>query len=110
MFAESIITMFRNDLEVVQVGAAALRWQMVTFVLLPTIGLSNMMLQTIRKPLQANLAAASRSGLFFIPLILVLPRLLGLTGVEMCQAAADLCSFALCLPLALRAFAEMQGK
>ena len=108
MFAESIITMFRNDLEVVQVGAAALRWQMVTFVLLPTIGLSNMMLQTIRKPWQANLAAASRSGLFFIPLIWLLPQYLGLAGVEMCQALADICSFALCLPLALRAFREMQ--
>ncbi len=108
MFAESIITMFRNDLEVVQVGAAALRWQMVTFVLLPTIGLSNMMLQTIRKTWQANLAAASRSGLFFIPLIGLLPQYLGLAGVEMCQALADICSFALCLPLALRAFREMQ--
>ena len=108
--AEEIIRLFRDEPAVVKVGAAALRWQMAAFVFMPTVGLTNMMLQTIRKPVQANVAAATRSGLFFIPLIIVLPSLLGLTGVEICQAVADLCAFALCLPLALRAFGEMQKK
>lgn len=108
--AEEIIRLFRDEPAVVEVGATALRWQMAAFVFMPTVGLTNMMLQTIRKPVQANVAAATRSGLFFIPLIIVLPRLLGLTGVEICQAVADLCAFALCLPLALRAFGEMQKK
>lgn len=58
-----------------------------------------MLLQTIRKPVRAVTLSSARQGLFFIPLILILPNLLGLQGVEMCQAAADLCSFILAIPL-----------
>lgn len=109
IFSEEIIHLFRHDPAVVATGAAALRWQMLTFVLLPTIGLTNMMLQTIRKPVRANLAAAARSGLFFVPLILVLPKHLGLAGVEMCQAISDLCSFCVCAPMAWSVFREMDA-
>lgn len=107
-FAPDIVAMFRHDPEVVAVGSAAMRWQMVTFVLLPTIGLTNMLMQTIRKPIRANLVAVARSGLFFIPLVIVLPRYFGLTGVEMCQACSDVCSFAICVPIAWTAFGEMK--
>ena len=59
-----------------------------------------MLLQTCRQPLRANLVAAARSGLFFIPLILILPRVFGLLGVEMCQAVSDVCSVLLAYPVA----------
>ena len=108
-FAEPIITLFRHDPEVVSVGTEALRWQMITFVLLPTIGLTNMLMQTIRKPIRANIVAAARSGLFFIPLIFILPRPCGLQGVEMCQAVSDVLSFAVCVPIAWSAFREMKN-
>lgn len=107
-FAHQIVAAFRHDPEVVAVGAAALRWQMATFVLLPTIGLTNMLMQTIRKPIRANIVAAARSGLFFIPLIFILPHFLGLLGVEMCQAISDVLSFAVCLPIAWSAFRDMR--
>ena len=107
-FSPQIIALFRDEAAVVQVGAAALRWQMLTFALLPTIGLTNMLMQTIRKPIRANIVAAARSGLFFIPLILILPRYLGLQGVEMCQAVSDVLSFGVCAPIAWSAFHEMK--
>ena len=65
-------------------------------------------MQTIRKPIRANIVAAARSGLFFIPLIFILPRLCGLQGVEMCQAVSDVLSFAVCVPIAWSAFREMK--
>ena len=108
VFAPEIVSFFRNEAEVVAVGAAALRWQMVSFVLLPTIGLTNMMMQTIRRPLEANFVAAARSGLFFIPLVLWLPRCWGLTGLEMCQAVSDVLSFVVCFFIARRAFRMMR--
>lgn len=104
---ESIIELFRSDPDVIGVGAAALRWQVVSFPLVTTIVLTNMLMQTIRKPVRANLVAAARSGLFFIPLIIVLPHFFGLLGVEMCQAWADVCSFALSVPIAWSAFSDM---
>lgn len=107
IFAPGLIRLFRDEASVVSVGAAALRWQMLTFVLLPTIGLTNMFLQTIGRPVSANLAAAARSGLFFIPLVFVLPSLFGLTGLVACQAASDVCSFVVCALLARRALVKM---
>ena len=69
-----------------------------------------MLMQTIRKPLRANLVAAARSGLFFIPLVILLPKWLGLAGVEMCQAVSDALSFCICMPIAWGAFKEMKGE
>ena len=107
-FTEPIIGEFRDDAEVVRVGSAAFRWQLVTYPLIAVIILANMLLQTIRKPVRANIVAASRSGLFFIPAIIVLPRCLGLTGVEMCQAVSDVCAFLVSVPLVWSAFREMR--
>ena len=66
-----------------------------------------MYLQTIGSAFRANLVAAARNGLFFLPLIVWLPMLWGLRGVECCQALSDLCSFALALPVCLGAFRAM---
>ena len=107
VFAEQIVEEFRRDPEVIAVGTVALRWQLVTFPLIATIIVSNMLLQTIRKPIRANILAASRSGLFFIPLVIVLPRLLGLFGLEISQAIADVCAFAITIPIAWSAFRDM---
>lgn len=108
IFADPIITLFRDESEVVRVGTAALRWQVMSFPLVAFIVLTNMLTQTIRKPIRANLVAAARSGLFFIPLIIILPHCLGLLGVEMCQACADVCSFVLAAPIAWSAFRDMK--
>ena len=108
LFAEPIIELFRSDPAVVSVGAMALKWQVISFPLVASIVLTNMLMQTIRKPIRANLVAAARSGLFFIPLIFILPHFFGLLGVEMCQAWADVCSFLMAIPIAWSAFRDMR--
>ena len=108
VFSEPIIGLFRDDPEVVAVGAVALDWQIISYPLITTIVATNMMMQTIRKPVRANLVAAARSGLFFIPLIFLLPHFFGLLGVEMCQAWSDVCAFLLSLPIAFSAFRDMK--
>ena len=107
VFATPIVHAFRDDAAVVAVGAAALRWQVAAYPFISAVVVTNMLLQTIRKPLRANLVASSRNGIFFLPLILLLPYFFGLTGVEMCQAVADVLSFALAVPLAWSAFRDM---
>ena len=108
VFADPVIELFRSDPDVVSVGRVALRWQVVAWPLIPYIVATNMLLQTIRKPIRANLVAAARSGLFFIPFVLILPYFWGLLGVEMSQAWADICSFAISIPIAYSAFADMK--
>ena len=68
------------------------------------------MLQTIRKPVRATILSSARQGLFFIPLIFILPYFLGLKGVEMCQAASDMLTFFLAIPLTCGVLAEMKRK
>ena len=110
-FAEEIVSLFRKgDPDVIAVGAAALRWQFITFPLGSWIVMSNMMLQTIRKPVKATIISSARQGLFFIPLIFILSHYLGLQGVEMCPAVADLLTFILAIPLTCSVLNEMKRK
>lgn len=96
-FAESLIAHFRSDLDVIVIGASALRWQMATLILSAWIIPCNMLTQTIGQGRIASLLAASRQGLFFLPFILLLPMFFGLKGVIVCQACADMCAFFLAL-------------
>ena len=107
LFAPDIVRIFRDEPAVVEVGSAALRYQAATLPLLATTVMINMMLQSIGKGVKASVTASARNGLFFIPAILVLPIFLGLTGVEMAQAVADVCSICLAIPLAASELRKM---
>lgn len=80
-FSSSLIGIFRDDPKVIKIGVVALRCQMIVLPLNAFILVSNMMAQTCRKPWRANTLAAARQGLFFIPLIIILPQICGLSGV-----------------------------
>ena len=100
IFAPTVVGFFRDDPEVIAIGARALRWQASVLPLLTTSILTNMMLQSMGRGVKASIASSARNGIFFIPLILILPRFFGLTGVEMTQAWADVLTFCLAVPLA----------
>ncbi len=100
LFAPEIIGFFRNDEDVIAVGAVALRFQAATLPFLACVVISNMMLQSTGKGVKASITSSSRNGLFFIPLILVLPKVFGLRGVEISQPIADVLSLFLAIPLA----------
>ena len=106
--APRIIGFFRDDPAVVAVGAVALRAQAAALPLLACIVITNMMLQSTGKGVKASVTASARSGIFFIPLILVLPRLFGLVGVEMTQAVADVLSVSISIPLAVSELKKMK--
>ena len=108
-FAPQIIALFRDDPAVIEVGTAALRAQAVSLPLMGVIVMTNMMLQSAGKGIKASIASSSRNGIFFIPLVLILPRLYGLWGVEITQAMADVFSFLLAIPLAGSELKKMQN-
>ena len=109
IFSPQIIAFFRNDPEVIAVGKVALRWQAAALPLLACIVITNMMLQSIGKGVKASITASARSGIFFIPLILILPRIFGLLGVEMTQAVADILSVSVSIPLAAMELRKMKA-
>lgn len=107
VFAPQIVSIFRDDIEVITVGTVALKMQCVTFPLAAWIVMCNMMSQTIGKAVRASFLAMSRQGLFFIPAVLLLPQFMGILGVEIAQALADVISFAVAIPLQISLLREM---
>jgi len=102
IFAEPIITLFRkDDLDVIRIGTLALRFHCISFPLSAWIVMCNMMLQSMGRAGKASLISAARQGVFFIPLIFILPYCFGLFGVQVCQPVADICAFALALPIGI---------
>ena len=108
IFSGEVVSLFRDDPEVIAIGIPALRYQMIIFPACSFMMMANMMMQTCRKTIRANILAASRQGLFFIPLIFVLPYFYGLFGVEICQAVSDVISLIVTIPIVWSAFKEMR--
>lgn len=108
IFSGEVVSLFRDDPQVIAIGIPALRYQMIIFPACSFMMMANMMMQTCRKTIRANILAASRQGLFFIPLIFVLPYFYGLFGVEICQAVSDIISLIVTIPIVWTAFKEMR--
>jgi len=107
VYAPQIILLIRNDAAVAEVGGMTLRAQALALPLLGVSIMTNMMLQSIGSGLKASIASSARNGIFFIPAILILPRIFGLFGVEIAQAVADVATLALSVPLAVSELRKM---
>ena len=99
IFADRLVAIFRDDPEVIRFGAAALRFQCITFPFQAWIITSNMLQQSIGRTAPATFLSVARQGLFFIPVILLMPPLLGELGIQMAQSTADLLTFLCALPI-----------
>mgnify|MGYP001716767940 FL=1 len=106
--AEPLIRLFRDDPEVTAVALPALRYQCVAMFLQPAIIVTNMMFQSIGKSGRATFLACCRQGVCFIPLILTLPRIWGLSGIELCQPIADGLTFCISVPFLLPFLKELK--
>ncbi|MCR5684073.1 MAG: MATE family efflux transporter [Lachnospiraceae bacterium] len=107
IFAEPIVMRFRDDAEVVAIGAKALRFQTVSLLFMPLSLCGNMMFQSIGKGGRAAFLSLLRSGLFFIPLVLILSRLWGILGIQCSQAISDILSGIVSLPMVLIFFSKL---
>ena len=100
--SDFVIKQFRDDPEVIAIGTPALRAQCIAMVVCMLLQCTNMLYQSIGKSGIATVLASLRSGICFIPMILLLPRLLGVDGIIWAQPAADFIAAAISLPFALR--------
>lgn len=108
IFAPQIVACFRNDSDVIKIGSFALRAQAISIPLHALIISVNMLMQACGKRLQATFLSLNRQGVYFVPLIILLPRLIGLTGVEIAQASADILSAVTAIPYLFLFFREMK--
>ncbi len=110
IFAEDLIALFRDDPEVIACGALALRFQCLTFPVQAWIVTSNMLQQSIGRTVPATFLAVARQGLFFIPMVLILPVTIGLLGMQMAQSAADVLTFLCALPIQMRVLKTLEHR
>ena len=96
LLSGQLIGVFRNDPRVIEIGIRALRLQMATVIFLPFTMCAEMLYQSTGHRLGASFMSSARSGLFFIPTLLILSRLRGLNGIQEAQPAAYL----LAIPMA----------
>ena len=107
-FSPQIVALFRrDDPTVIETGALAMRLQCVAMPLQTLIVPTNMIHQALGRSWESTLLSACRQGIFFIPLILLLPQIIGLLGVQATQAAADMLTFAVSIPFAIRFFKHL---
>lgn len=98
-FSPQILRIFRkDDAEVIALGVFALQAQCMVMPLFGVTTTVNMALQSTGKAGSATFLALCRQGIFFLPLIMLLPQLIGVAGVQLAQPFADVCTLAASLP------------
>lgn len=108
MFMSSeLIGLFRDDPAVIEIGTFALRVQFISLFFIPLTVCGNMMFQSVGANGRATFLSALRSGLCFIPFLIVLTALFDLTGIQVSQAVADVATFVLTVPFVISFFRKM---
>ena len=104
---EALVRLFRDDGAVTAIALPAFRWQCAATLLQPVLVCGNMLFQSVGKAGRATFLSCCRQGIFFIPLILTLPRAFGLAGVQYSQPIADVLSFVVAVPFMAQFLAEL---
>ena len=100
-FAPQIISLFRPEAEVIQIGSEALRLMCVFLLFLPISVVGTMLFQSIGKSVPALILSCLQSGAVFIPLCLILPYRYGIFGIEISQPIAYFTAALVSLPVTL---------
>lgn len=101
LIPDKIVYLFQKEEEVVKIGTFAMRMAAFGTLLLPLSVPVNMLYQSIQKAGVASFLSLLRSGLMFIPVLLITEATLGLTGVQISQPIADILTGLICVPFIL---------
>ena len=100
VFSVKVVNLFPDaEEEVKRLSVTILRLLFIPFCANAWVVPSNMTQQTIGRTVSASILAMARQGLFMIPLVLILPPVFGLIGLELCQPISDSLTLLLAIPL-----------
>lgn len=97
IFSEQCIGTMTRDKEVIEIGARILRLQCFTLPFIGFFAVSSMLMQNIGQYFLALIISVSRQGLFYIPLLFILPAVYGEFGIYLAQPVSDFLSFILAI-------------
>ena len=111
IFAEPVMSIFgKQSPETVEIGTRVIRYQSIAMPFLSLNVIANMSFQSTKKKISATILSCCRQGIFFIPLIWLLPTVVELTGVELTQALSDFLTFLFTIPFFVRFVKELNNK
>ena len=95
VFARPLTMVLSRNTEVINIGTEILRLQCFSLPFMAYFATSSMLMQNIGKYYSSLVISISRQGIFYIPLLFVLPFVFGQKGLYMAQPAADVPAFLL---------------
>lgn len=102
IWSKQIVGLFSKDSSVISIGSDALRANSITFILFGFQYIYTTLFLALGKAAKGTILSIARQGIFFIPIILVLPRVFGLNGIIFTQPLADVLTTVLTGLLAAR--------
>ena len=108
VFPGAIVSLFsKNDAMVIDIGSRALRANGIIFIFFGFQMMYGSLFLALGKAKEGGILSMSRQGIFFIPVIFILPSLIGLNGVIYAQPIADLLTVILTAILAIKLHKEL---
>ncbi|HPJ23734.1 MAG TPA: MATE family efflux transporter [Bacillota bacterium] len=101
VFGFLIIKIFQTTDQMSEYAILALRYNSIGLLFLGIINTVTVFFQALGKGFKALLMSIARQGLFFIPIILIIPTFMGTNGVLLSQAFADILTLILAVLLVL---------
>lgn len=110
IFAAPVVSLFTaNDSNVIEIGTFALRANIIMFAGMGVEAIYSMLSLALGKAAGGWLLSIGRQGIFFIPVILILPHFIGLNGVIFAQPIADFLTLICIVVLAVKLNGEIRG-
>ena len=110
VFSAQIVALFQDSSNVIAIGSTALRYACVGTLFLSLSVPVNMLYQSIRKPLVSSMLSMLRSGVMFIPTLLLTTKYWGIVGIQISQPVADLLTGLVSIPFILHFLFKKQYK
>ena len=102
IFPKVIMSAFiPDDPEFIQIGSTMLRIMSAALPFLAFSTFVNQLYQGLGFSKCATLLASCRQGIFFVPLILILPSQIGILGIQLTQTLADLLTVLFSIPFCI---------
>ena len=92
LFPHKVSSIFTQEPELIDIASTCLRW---VFAIFPLVGfqmVGSAFFQSIGKPRKSIILSMTRQVLLLIPILLILPKFWGITGVWASMAISDLAS------------------
>lgn len=109
--APAVVGLFTaSDQMIIDTGSYMVRLQCIVLFAHCWVMIINGLYQAIGRPVGATILGLSRQCIFLIPLMIILNRTMGVEGLKIAQASADVCSLVLAVPMLIIIMREINQR